>query len=62
MDFLGRELRFYLMVFLGENTLPIMIPTLSNHQIIIVVLAVGKRENSDVYDSLKSRIDCDEEE
>jgi len=30
-------------------------------KIIIVVLAVGKRENNDVYDSLKGRMDDDEE-
>jgi len=31
-------------------------------KIIIVVLAVGKRENNDVYDALKSRIDYEDEE
>jgi len=31
-------------------------------KIIIVVLAVGKRENNDVYDSLKTRIDYEDEE
>ena len=31
-------------------------------KIIIVVLAVGKRENNDVYDSLKGRIDYENEE
>ncbi len=31
-------------------------------KIIIVILAVGKRENNDVYDSLKSRIDYEDEE
>ena len=31
-------------------------------KIIVVVLAVGKRENNDVYDSLKSRIDYEDEE
>jgi len=30
-------------------------------KIIIVVLAVGKRENNDVYDSLKGRMDDEEE-
>ena len=31
-------------------------------KIIIVVLAVEKRENNDVYDALKSRIEYEEEE
>ena len=31
-------------------------------KVIIVVLAVGKRENNDVYDALKSRIDYKDEE
>ena len=30
-------------------------------KIIVVVLAVGKRENNDVYDSLKGRLDYDAE-
>ncbi len=31
-------------------------------KIIIVVLAVGKRENNDVYDSIKGRIDYEDKE
>jgi mRNA-degrading endonuclease RelE of RelBE toxin-antitoxin system len=30
-------------------------------KIIVVVLAVGKRENNDVYNSLTGRLDYDEE-
>jgi len=31
-------------------------------KIIIVVLAVGKRENNDVYNPLKGRLDYEDEE
>jgi len=31
-------------------------------KIIIVVLAVGKRENNDIYNSLKGRLDYEDEE